>query len=166
MKIDFLYQTYKKDIYYFLYHLSNSHDISQDLTSEVFLAAIKALPTFRGESDIKTWLFGIARLKWFEFLRKQKREQSLNNRLSMYISEIEYLDERRVVNEEIIFRVNSLLEVEDERAKKILTMRADGFSFHEIGEIIGISDSSARVIDFRVKKKLKKILVEEGYVYE
>ena len=41
-------------------------------------------------------------------------------------------------------------------------MRIEGYSFHEIGMKYGISESSARVIDFRAKEKIRKILKEEG----
>ena len=49
---------------------------------------------------------------------------------------------------------------------QIVLMRIDGYSFHEIGKKLLISESSARVIDFRTKKKLKEILLKEGYSYE
>ncbi len=166
MKLEHLYELYKKDVYYFLYHLSRNQEVSQDLTSEVFLTAIKSLPTFKGNSNIKTWLFGIARLKWFEFIRKEKRHQSLKERLELYIREKDYFDEDSIGDKEVIERIILLLDLESEKAKDIILMRVSGFSFYEIGQRIGISESSARVIDFRTRKKLKEILVKEGYSYE
>ncbi len=166
MKIDYLYESYKKDVYYFLYHLSQNRDVSEDLTSEVFLSAIKSLPTFRGDSDIKTWLFGIARLKWFEFIRKEKRNQGLSERLLLYISEADFCEVENVIDKDSLQRLQSLLDEESAKAKKIVLMRVEGYSFHEIGKELEISESSARVIDFRTKKKLKEILIKEGYSYE
>ena len=58
------------------------------------------------------------------------------------------------------------MEQEPERARYIVLMRLDGYSFYEIGNKIGISESSARVIDFRTKDKIRKILKKEGFTYE
>ena len=63
-------------------------------------------------------------------------------------------------------RILDLLDNEDKRAKAIVMMRVEGYSFHEIGNKFKISEGSARVIDFRTKKKLREILIKEGFEYE
>ena len=68
--------------------------------------------------------------------------------------------------QEIIRRIYRLLEQESERTRSIVMMRLDGYSFYEIGQKYGISESSARVIDFRTKDKLRKILKKEGFTDE
>ncbi len=166
MKLDYLYQEYKKDVYYFLYHLSQNSDIAEDLTSEVFLTAIKSLATFKENSSIKTWLLGIAKNKWFEFLRQKKKFLDLEERLTLYINEVDLSDEENFYNKELNKKVLLLLEKEPQKSKEIVLMRVEGFSFLEIAEKFDISESSARVIDFRTKKKIKQILLKEGFSYE
>jgi RNA polymerase sigma-70 factor (ECF subfamily) len=39
----------------------------------------------------------------------------------------------------------------------------EGFSFREIGQRVGVSENSARVMEFRLRNKLRKILEEEGF---
>jgi RNA polymerase sigma factor (sigma-70 family) len=68
-----LFHTYYKDIYRYLYSFTRDTSLSEDLTSEVFLEVVKSFSRFRGESDIKTWLFSIARHKWIDYLRKKNR---------------------------------------------------------------------------------------------
>jgi RNA polymerase sigma-70 factor (ECF subfamily) len=41
-------------------------------------------------------------------------------------------------------------------------MRIEGFSYYEIAKRYEISESSARVINFRTKKKIRQILEKEG----
>lgn len=166
MKFDLIYERYKKDVYYFLYHLSQNQEVSEDLTSEVFLQAIKSLPTFKGDSTIKTWLFGIARLKWFEYIRKEQRIKSLNEKLVLYVNEIDFFCEDTILDKQTIDRILELLNIETERTRRVVLMRVEGFSFYEIANELSISESSARVIDFRTKKKIKQILIKEGFTYE
>lgn len=158
-----LYEKYKKDIYYYLYGLTHNQNLSEDLTSEVFVSAIISLASFKGNSDIKTWLFSIARHKWYEHIRKDKKEQLAVDRL-----EICYIDEGDItaesyMNKEKVERIKALLSKENEKTQKIVQLRVQCYSFYEIAQMTGLSESSARVIDFRTKKKIREILVKEGY---
>ena len=58
-----LYEKYKQDVFIYLLSITHNKSLSEDLVSETFLGAIKSLANFKGKSDIKTWLFSIARHK-------------------------------------------------------------------------------------------------------
>ena len=160
-----LFSKYYKDVYTYLYSLSRDASLSEDLTSEVFLKVVKSIGTFRGEADIKTWLFSIARHEWYDYLRKKNKEIR-GEVLTEFCESMELGPEAKYHIQEIIDRIYQLLEQEPERARHIVLMRLDGYSFYEIGNKIGISESSARVIDFRTKDKIRKILKKEGFTYE
>lgn len=157
-----LFTNYYKDIYTYLYSLSHNASLSEDLTSEVFLEVVKSITKFRGESDIKTWLFAIARHKWFSYLRKKKRQVKTEVLMEFYENSTKNMDED-YQNHALVERIYTLLEAESERTRNIVLMRIEGFSFYEIGVKYGISETSARVIDFRAKAKIRKILKEEGF---
>ncbi|MFR6292171.1 MAG: RNA polymerase sigma factor [Peptococcaceae bacterium] len=156
-----LFSTYYKDIYTYLYSLSHDAPLSEDLTSEVFLEVVKSIATFRGESDIKTWLFSIARHKWFAYLRQKKR-QIKPELLSEFWELQTQTVEDQLQNQLLAERIYQLLDQEPERTRGIVLMRIEGFSFYEIGLQYNISESSARVIDFRAKSKIRTILKKEG----
>lgn len=160
--INKLYELYHQDLYRYL--LGQTHDthLAEDLLSETFCAAITSLPRFRGEADIKTWLFTIARNKWIDHLKKKIPAADIDL-AELYIADSAPGPEQRVILKDAAKRIRSLLLQEDERSQHIVNMRIDGFSFYEIGKVLNIRENSARVIDFRVRTKLKKILTEEGY---
>lgn len=155
-----LFSTYYKDVYTYLYSLSHDASLSEDLTSEVFLEVVKSIATFRGESDIKTWLFSIARHKWFAYLRQKKR-QIKPELLSEFWELQTQTVEDQLQNQLLAERIYQLLDQEPERTRGIVLMRIEGFSFYEIGLQYNISESSARVIDFRAKSKIRTILKKE-----
>lgn len=157
-----LFAAYYQDVYSYLYSLSRDAALSEDMASEVFLEAVKSVGRFRGESDIKTWLFSIARHRWFAYLRKKKRSVQTQPLEGLYIPS-EGTPESAYLQKELAERITALLVQEPERTGKILTMRMEGYSFHEIGKAFGISESSARVIAYRAKTKIRKILEEEGF---
>lgn len=53
-------------------------DRAQEIAQEVFLAALEAMPYFRGQSSLKTWLYSIALKKCLESGRNGSRRESLS----------------------------------------------------------------------------------------
>lgn len=160
-----IYEEYKQDVFKYLVSLTHDTSLSEDLVSETFLGALKSLHKFKGESSIKTWLFSIARNKWYEYLRKEKVNISIDDLAYNYILSESDLDDV-LIKRELYNKIINLLKSEPPRTEDIILMRIKGYSYFEIGKKHNISESSARVIDYRAKKKIKEILIKEGIVYE
>ena len=136
-----LFHTYYKDIYRYLYSLTHDASLSEDLTSEVFLEAVKSIAAFRGESDVKTWMFSIARHKWIDNLRKKNRQAEIEV-LAERVGDLPDADsgaelkgpEEQVLDKELLERVYALLEEEPERTRNVVNLRLEGYSFYEIGK--------------------------------
>lgn len=75
---DSLVCRYSGDIFALLYRLTQDPEEARDLTQETFLSALTAIIGFRGESEIKTWLFRIAvnhsrnRFRWWKRRRRDR----------------------------------------------------------------------------------------------
>ena len=59
LAIERLVQTYQQDVYRLALSILDDADDADDATQEVFVAALRALDSFRGEASLKTWLFSI-----------------------------------------------------------------------------------------------------------
>ncbi len=160
-----VFTAHYRDVYTYLYSLSRDGPLSEDLASEVFLEAVRSISSFRGESDVKTWLFAIARRRWFAHLRRKKRQVE-TEALQDFLAGGEKPAEERIIRRELADRIRALLSQEPERTRGIVEMRLEGYSFYEIGRKYGVSENSARVIDFRAKAKIRGILKKEGFVDE
>ena len=127
-----LFAVYYQDVYNYLYSLSHDAPLSEDLASDVFLEVVKSITNFRGESDIKTWLFAIARHKWFSYLRKKKR-QVQTEALSEFYESSEKPPDAQCHDQELAGRIYDLLDAEPERTRSIVLLRIRGFSFMKSG---------------------------------
>lgn len=58
--IDELMSTYGQDILQLVYAYVHHEAIAEDLTQEIFVKCYNGLPTYKGQSSIKTWLWRIA----------------------------------------------------------------------------------------------------------
>lgn len=55
-----LVEQYKRPLYALAYDLTGSHHDAEDLSQEVFIKAYRALPDFRGDAQLFSWLYRIA----------------------------------------------------------------------------------------------------------
>ena len=163
--LDELFSAYYKDVYRYLYSLCRDASLSEDLAGDVFLEVVKSISSFRAESDVKTWLFSIARNRWHKYLHKKKRTVETSELFDL--TELEEPSgsstETAFLDHELIDRIYEIINEEKERPKNAALMRIEGYSFYEIGKALGISESSARVMFFRTKEKILRILKEEGF---
>jgi RNA polymerase sigma-70 factor (ECF subfamily) len=64
------------DVWLFCAHLGDPAS-ADDLTQEVYLRAIRALPRFRADSSVRTWLLAIARRTVADHIRTQQRRRKI-----------------------------------------------------------------------------------------
>ena len=72
-----LVEKYSEQLYWHVRSIVGSHEDADDILQEVFVKVWKALPGFRGDSSVNTWLWRIATNEALSFLRKQKVRAAL-----------------------------------------------------------------------------------------
>lgn len=156
-----IYKKYSPELYRYLLSLTHSSADAEDLLSETFLRALAKLSTFRGDSSIRTWLYAIARNVWIESLRKSRDTLNLDDMLEIYIDDNILASVSTGIMAQ---RIKAYLTDMDERTRNVILMRSEGYSYAEIAAKLQISDNSARVIEHRTRKRLKDLLIKEGFI--
>lgn len=155
-----MYEELQPRLYAFFYVKTNSSELAQDLTQEVFYHALKSYSSFKNNSSLKTWMFAIAT----NLLKKHYRKKQYDSKLEVSLthnSSPNYILEEEIIKKDkrstIIQAINSL----DSIAKEIVILRIYGeLTFSEIGEVINKSENYARVYFHRAKLKIKKKMEE------
>ena len=159
MDFEEIYSEYKQDVFNYLCGLTNSRDLSEELLADTFFRAFIGISSFRGESSVKTWLFSIARHSFLQHLQKSKKFVSIEDCVLNQLC-----SQSNIESDTLLWqRVNELLEQKDERSREVFNLRLHGYSFKEIGDRLGISENSARVVEHRVRMFLQKELRKDGY---
>ncbi len=68
---------YSERLYWHVRRMVNSHEDADDLLQEIFIKIWSALPSFRGEAQVYTWVWRIATNETLNFLRKEKVRAAL-----------------------------------------------------------------------------------------
>jgi RNA polymerase sigma-70 factor, ECF subfamily len=151
---DALYRKYVAQVYSFaLYELRNPH-AAEDLTAQVFLRALAALPRFREQHDgpdssFRVWLFQIARNALSNERRRARRHPASPIELA---SEYPATDDVQATagNRVEFERVWSVIEQLPADRRRALVLRfVNEMSTREIGAVLGKSEGATRVLIHR-----------------
>ena len=73
-------KTYSERLYWHVRRFVLSHEDTDDLLQDIFLKIWTALPSFRGEAQLYTWVYRIATNETLNFIRRQKVRAALQFR--------------------------------------------------------------------------------------
>jgi RNA polymerase sigma-70 factor (ECF subfamily) len=129
----------------------------EDLWQDTLLAALHALPSYRGECRLSTWLCAIARHKVADHFRRQGRERiELFSDLST--SQLSALVSRGPLPEEMVLQratrvrvVEALALLPDEYRSALIARYADGCSVGEVASALGRTYKAAESLLSRAR---------------
>jgi len=164
--VDAIYKKYCKCVYNFLYKLTNDIELSEELTQETFYTAIKKINTLNKKESIRTWLYQIAKNKWKDYLKKNKKanidldENTVENLVANYD-----IEEDMITKDDIIefYKKIHMLDIDTREIIYLKIIR--NFTFKEISQILGKIEEWARTKFYRGKLKLKESLKDEKWMW-
>lgn len=154
--IEEVYYQYFKDVYRYILSLCNDVYIAEEIAQETFFKALKSIDSFRGECDIKVWLFRIAKNTYLSAIKKKTYMEEVKTHQDQ-------LPDRKVIRDEEIFTVHEILHDLKEPYKEVFSLRVFGeLSFEKIAKLFGKKESWARVTYYRAKVKIYGKLEERN----
>ncbi|KAF0819056.1 RNA polymerase sigma-70 factor, ECF subfamily [Bacillus sp. ZZV12-4809] len=164
-RLDDLYRNYARTLYYYLYKMSGSKEIAEDLTQETFIKATVSLSFYKQE-DVRAWLFKVARNAYLDEWRKRQRRNKIpfagylfskGEMISPY-----GLPEDSALYKESKENVADLMSCLPEQYRSILYLREfESFSYSEIQEALDLTENQVKVTLHRARKKLSQLADEK-----
>lgn len=122
-----------------------------DLFQEISLQVWQSVPNFRGESAVTTWLYRIAlntALKW-----KSKEKKVIQKDRELDHPSVVLKTEPHTINDRIDWLYEQIATL-NEVDRSLCLLLLDDFSYKEMADIAGISESHVAVKIHRIKKYL------------
>jgi RNA polymerase sigma-70 factor (ECF subfamily) len=110
-------------------------DDVDDITQEVFLAAVKSLSSFRGESQFGTWLRTLTNHKIAEYYRRRNRKKEIQSAPLHEAFEIGDGSTAGTLEEQIAIR-RALQELPENYREVLLLRFAEDMQFNEIADVM------------------------------
>ena len=145
-----LFLAYSPDVYRFAYWLAGDSGDAEDIASDTFFRAWMNFDTIRTET-LKAYLFTIARNIYLESLRKNRNHRHLKESHPDTHSSVERVVEDQSELDAVRKFLKALPEID--RSAFVLRIQYD-LPYAEIGRVLQLTESAAKVKVHRVRKKL------------
>lgn len=155
-----VYRAYFGDVYRYALRLTRGDQaLAEDLCSDCFLKAMRAIHTFRGECELRVWLCQIAKRLYLDHLRRQKRPSpaDLPDDLPDPLDVEEHFE-----SADRAMRAHHALHALGEPYREVFSLRAmGGLTFRQIGDLFGKTANWACVTYHRARGRLMDELEEK-----
>jgi RNA polymerase sigma-70 factor, ECF subfamily len=133
---------------------------ASDVVQEVFISLFDRFNNGKEILYLNTWLYRAAINKSIDYLRKQKRFQSLE---SHKVCGMDTADEDLVDNREARAAINNAISRLKPGEKSLVVLYSEGLSYRDMSIVTGIKFSSIGKMLSRTLEKLKKELKKDDY---
>ncbi|WP_172256236.1 RNA polymerase sigma factor [Saccharibacillus deserti] len=159
--LESIMDTYGEDVWNFLYIMTRSRELADDLAQETFIRAYKYLGTYRREASLKTWLLRIARNRWYSY-----RRLAFVRRVALpgYVPETDTAEsaETEFLREELTSEVWAIVLKLPLKYREVLTLQAHyGMTMEELANALGITVSAAKTRLQRARSKASELWEKE-----
>jgi RNA polymerase sigma-70 factor (ECF subfamily) len=154
---------YADHIFNLAYRMVGNRTDAEDVAQETFIAAFKALPSFRADAKFSTWLYRIAANKCTDWLRvrqaktapSEREEEALDRAVESSTPE-RLLSQRQVAEhlERAIERLPPLYR------EAFVLKHVEGLSYAEMREILGVSTDTLKMRVYKGRLQLSRELTE------
>ncbi len=154
------YDQYFKKVYGFVYRRVLSRETAEDLTSEIFIKALKKWPGREMVSG--AWIFMIARNLVIDYYRTKKETTDIETVFDL-AGPINHLVD--VANRQSVEKIKTAMGYLSARQRQIVMMRLwDELSYKEIAELLEQSEASVKMTCLRSLKTLRSYLPEKDFI--
>jgi RNA polymerase sigma-70 factor, ECF subfamily len=154
-----LYQENLGLIYRYVYSKVGNREEAEDLTSQIFIKAVRGVDHNRGAQSIQKWLFQVARTTIADYWRTYYRTTASS------LEELLEAGWEGPAEEETVFtssqpveRVQRILQLLPEHYREVLTCRfLLSLSIRETALRMGITEANVKVLQFRALKRAAEL---------
>ena len=158
-----LYDFYQPSVYRFVYYRVATSQLAEDLTSETFFRALRAISSFQWQGrDFGAWLMTIARNLVVDHYK------SARSRLETSMPSIGDREETAASPEEHVLRslTNELLreklaELPGDQQECLVLRFLNSYSIAETAKVLGKSDGAVKQLQLRAIRNLARLMPED-----
>ena len=159
-----LVAAHQRMVFGLAFHLLGDRDEALDLSQDVFLRVFRTLPSFRGQSALRTWIYRIVinqarnRQRWWR-RRRQAEQVSLDDHLRQcgdVVSAADPLPDRLLASKEMAGCIWQALDRLPFDQRTVLILREiDGLRYDEIAFSLGVAIGTVKSRLTRARQALR-----------
>lgn len=166
---ELLIKDYQNKIYNLALYKTNDLHLAEDIAQEVILKIYKKISQFNFKGAFQNWVYRITYNTINDIVKKFKQyilleENEQNTLLDKHTISPEY-PEQDLQDKISSEKLKSLIRKLPHKFQFVLLLyEIEGKQYHEIAEILKVSEGTVKSRLYRARKKLKKLAEKEGLV--
>lgn len=145
------------------YRMVGNRAEAEDLAQEAFLAAFKALSTFRADAKFSTWLYRIASNKCKDWLRAKRpgmgqHDIDIDEAIDVHVAD-EQTPERLLSQQQVAQELDGAIQRLPLLYREAFVLKhIEGLSYEEMEEILGVSGDTLKMRVYKGRLQLSRDL--------
>jgi len=153
--VDLLIKRWNKRILSYAIRTTRNPEKAKDIAQEVWVVAIKSLPSLKEYNKVGSWLLSITHNKCMDAMRQIVRIDELTEYPELDPSEDADQEHKKMI------KLRTSIRTLNNSHKNVLTLfYLEGMSLIEISDILNVSKGTVKSRLFHAREKLKKVLKE------
>ncbi|MGH9966392.1 MAG: RNA polymerase sigma factor [Pyrinomonadaceae bacterium] len=155
-----LYERHRNGIFRFVYRLSGSVDVAEDITHDCFLSLIARPGAFHAErGSLKTYLYSAARNLSLKYFRNAAREAGVEDLNGEPLSPLGDQPLPRLLDEELSSKVKeAVLSLPPLQREALVLFEYEGLALTEIASVVGTEVGAVKARLHRARESMKTML--------
>jgi RNA polymerase sigma-70 factor (ECF subfamily) len=154
-----LYDRHVAAIYRYVYYRVRDDAEAEDLTSDVFMRALKAIPRYEPRQAFLAWLYRIARNAVIDRSRKGNRQVAFEDALQHPgVDKVVEPDVELLTHSDNSMLRLALAKLTPLQQEVVVLRFLEGYSTQEIARLIGKNEGTVRGIQFRAMGALRQLI--------
>jgi len=146
-------------VYTFIYR-KVQNDVAKDLTQEVFVKFIRALPTYKSEGKVLNYLYRISSHVCLNYWKRTKVDMFLEDELIEGKDDVHETIMNKMTQQQLL---DALKELKPQMQDVIILKYYEQYTFKEIADIYHINVSTVKTRHYQALIKLRKILERKNH---
>ncbi|CAM3693266.1 MULTISPECIES: RNA polymerase sigma factor SigY [Paenibacillus] len=156
-----LFKHHYSFLYKYLLKITMDQTVAEDTAQDTVIRCMENLPRYNGTSSFSSWMITIATRLYIDRTRKRKREKRwLEEEQQRSVRRLRWQMER--LGEEWTDLLDGLAGLSEEHRIAILLKHYYGYSYEEIGGMLGIPEGTVKSRTAYGIKQLRKELKKDG----
>ncbi|HFK1528755.1 MULTISPECIES: sigma-70 family RNA polymerase sigma factor [Bacillus cereus group] len=160
--IDEIMNKYGQEVLQIVYSYVNNKEIAEDLTQDIFVKCYKSLHTYKGNSNLKTWLWRIAINHCKDYLKSWYNKKVIVTEDDFTYMEIqkESVEQTVIQNAEDRELASAVMSLPIKYREVIYLFYYEELSIKEVATVIEVKENTIKTRLKKAKELLKKGLEE------
>lgn len=160
--IDEIMNKYGQEVLQLVYSYVNNKEVAEDLTQDIFVKCYKSLHTYKGNSNLKTWLWRIAINHCKDYLKSW-----YNKKVIVTEDDFTYMESQKESVEQIVIQnaedsrlASAVMSLPIKYREVIYLFYYEELSIKEVATVIEVKENMIKTRLKKAKELLKKGLEE------